>query len=307
MVNGNVTKKTCDEACGNDCCTGYHGACDGFTGKVCRDEISCMGNHACEDATIDHVINSCNGHAACRYMSWEDSCDGKSCQNMVGDEEGSSVGNIKRSCHGAYACEYVVGAFGSVGDITKSCNGIKACYTLSYKGTAGNIDRSCNGDFACYLLSYQGTVGNIDRSCNGDNSDGGASNNTGDEGGGVCCRADVGGVCSHVGKSGSVGDIEDSCHGDGACYKVSVSRRSSVGNIKILCKGENALAKAFNDGILPPGALNECCNKNCGCLELQTVPPTYCGDAVSRLFFFIFISYRVCLSSPFSQHSQITN
>ena len=110
VVNGTVTyETTCDEACGNDCCTGDF-SYDWFTGKVCRDETSCMGVDACLSATISHVINSCNGPSACDYAG----------------------------------LHYPIG-----GDITNSCNGNEACYQLSYYGTAGNIDSSCNGNEAC--------------------------------------------------------------------------------------------------------------------------------------------------------------
>ena len=239
MVNGTVTNKTCDEACGNDCCTGDF-SYDWFTGKVCRDETSCMGVDACLSATISHVINSCNGPSACDYAG----------------------------------LHYPIG-----GDITNSCNGNEACYQLSYYGTAGNIDSSCNGYSACIYLAYGGTVGNIARSCNVYKSYGDASNNTGDEGGGVCFPIKLGQTCLGLGLGsyGSVGDIEESCHGDGACY-ADFWGYSSVGNIKSSCKGKNACANAFYDGLLPEGALNECCNKNCGCLELQTVTPTDCKN-----------------------------
>jgi hypothetical protein len=53
-VNGYVSDSgggtTCELACGGACCV--EDACAYFTGKVCKDSVSCMGESACELAKI---------------------------------------------------------------------------------------------------------------------------------------------------------------------------------------------------------------------------------------------------------------
>ena len=66
IVSGDT--KTCHDECAGGCCTFDDGgslfdACDGFTGKVCRDG-SCNGEQACDGATIKSVVNSCRGKNA---------------------------------------------------------------------------------------------------------------------------------------------------------------------------------------------------------------------------------------------------
>ncbi len=55
--------RPCAYACEGKCCVGYD-ACDGFTGKVCKDG-SCNGKAACSKADIPFVIDSCKGDNAC--------------------------------------------------------------------------------------------------------------------------------------------------------------------------------------------------------------------------------------------------
>merc|ERR1712238_172739 len=69
-VNGlkRGTTTTCAAACNDDgeewCCSGTD-ACTDFTGIVCRDKRSCMGEEACKGATIDAVVNACKKDYAC--------------------------------------------------------------------------------------------------------------------------------------------------------------------------------------------------------------------------------------------------
>merc|ERR1711957_1162939 len=69
-VNGlkRGTETPCAAACidsGEEwCCTGTD-ACTDFTGIVCRDKRSCMGEEACKGATIDAVVNACKKDYAC--------------------------------------------------------------------------------------------------------------------------------------------------------------------------------------------------------------------------------------------------
>jgi hypothetical protein len=72
-VNGTVRDMpgvSCASACDGQCCQGDN-ACDpygfpGFTGKVCKDGISCMGEKACLGSTVQYLVyQGCNGTLAC--------------------------------------------------------------------------------------------------------------------------------------------------------------------------------------------------------------------------------------------------
>jgi hypothetical protein len=65
------TGTTCAAACGVACCNDLANnadACVGFTGKVCKDGISCTGIEGCNYARIPHVANSCSGEKACKNV-----------------------------------------------------------------------------------------------------------------------------------------------------------------------------------------------------------------------------------------------
>jgi hypothetical protein len=71
--NGQLSSEltiSCAAECGGYCCDGDQ-SCDEFTGKVCKDGVSCMGDYACYYATIPSVIGSCNGIKACYYAGYE--------------------------------------------------------------------------------------------------------------------------------------------------------------------------------------------------------------------------------------------
>ena len=58
--------QTCEEACDGDCCIGS-GVCDGFIIWVCQDSVSCSGEGACRDVSIDDVFLGCEGTEPCYY------------------------------------------------------------------------------------------------------------------------------------------------------------------------------------------------------------------------------------------------
>jgi len=124
---------TCAAACGGRCCvnTGGDDACVGFSGKVCKDDSSCMGIEGCNYARIPHVANSCDGEKACKNVGN---------QGLVGDFE--------NSCKGGTACKDLARKGGVVGMIKDSCLGERACFGLADEvGHAGNLKDSCN-DYA---------------------------------------------------------------------------------------------------------------------------------------------------------------
>ena len=59
---------TCQTECDGKCCVGTDSApdaCEGFTGKVCKDEKSCFGRDACVGAEIGLVVGGCTGKGSC--------------------------------------------------------------------------------------------------------------------------------------------------------------------------------------------------------------------------------------------------
>ena len=110
-VDGTSTE--CATACGDACCEGEH-ACEGFTGSVCKDGVSCSGRDACYEANILSVVGSCCYISACVYAGGSGS-----------------------------ATE------GSIGNMKDSCIGYKACNRAAYEGRLGDLLDSCDDYFAC--------------------------------------------------------------------------------------------------------------------------------------------------------------
>ena len=106
-VNGYVdgSKITCAEACGNECCKGWH-ACEDFTGTVCKDGVSCVGKRACEYATVGEVIDGCNGYWACAYAG-----------KYIG-----GMGVIHGACKNNWACYAASKGADSSFDIENCCS-----------------------------------------------------------------------------------------------------------------------------------------------------------------------------------------
>ena len=94
--------------CGGKCCVGDvvgNDVCYIFTGKVCKDGMSCMGGYACREGNIQQVVNSCNGYKACAYAG------------RMGVVE-----SMVSSCYGELACDGL-GSKVRVGTLNKACVG----------------------------------------------------------------------------------------------------------------------------------------------------------------------------------------
>ena len=135
-VTDDPDQTPCHQACydndlsGYRCCGGTK-ACDLFTGNICKDKYSCMGEEACYDATIPIVVKSCSG----------------------GDKACWKVGRIP-------AC-----AANTVGNFINSCIGEKSCYQVAYGDRAGsgvgNLINSCTAGEACRDMGRDGKGGII--------------------------------------------------------------------------------------------------------------------------------------------------
>ena len=156
---------SCGQACGTDCCEGEFtnpdtgvttNACDGFSGRVCRDG-SCYGEQACFKAYISSVIAGCIGYGACFYASYDSptyiekvhsSCIGFRACDGAADYTGF-IYEIVDSCQGDYACTYLANGFGSIPEVRNSCIEANSCYAALFGGSINKIVNSCDGEFAC--------------------------------------------------------------------------------------------------------------------------------------------------------------
>lgn len=254
---------SCSTECGSACCVGTD-ACFGFTGKVCKDSNSCMGDKSCKGAAIPSVVFSCSGENACYFAGYNggsigkivDSCIGiKACEDL-GRYYGK-VGNILNSCLGNNACYHTASEGGLIGSITDSCNeGDEVCYSLGETyGNVGNVLNSCKGVDACRFGAYQGgSIGNIANSCTVLNS------------------------CTDLGQGrGKVGHVTGSCTGENSCRNAG-SKRGSIGNISDSCKSNNAcdMAGSGSTGGITSN-LMKCCNNIYECVDdTQSTLPATC-------------------------------
>jgi len=93
---------TRDNACDVQCCvSGKVGAlaCDGFTGSICKDGVSCTQPSACSGASISSVYHGCVGFSACKNAG----------------AQGGEIGEINSSCHGMRACYGAASESGKIG------------------------------------------------------------------------------------------------------------------------------------------------------------------------------------------------
>ena len=226
---------TCRDACGGLCCNSSEtGACDLFTGKVCKDG-SCSGEFACYFANIPRVVNSCIGDGACRCEWYEfkeqckvsdsviNSCQGEYACKLIGgdvqEDGGGAVNNVINSCNGEGACTGL-GLFGSFcGDVISSCHGYNACFVLGYNGTMSGLSNSCNEDFACVLMARDGSVGNVADACNAKGACYAA-------GSGYCTEYVADHICLKF-YEGGIDDLFDCCNEHYACRGDKVSDRAS--------------------------------------------------------------------------------
>ena len=152
------TGVSCEAACEGACCVDptnnpSFGPCDGFTGRVCKDNISCYGYRACYNAIIPYVFESCgvtDDYDANDYVREESGR--KSCDRAGRD---GSVGPlVLKSCGGYLSCVYL-GRGGSVQNVQDSCQGERSCYVAGEAGgSLGCIIASCNQAKSCRALGY---------------------------------------------------------------------------------------------------------------------------------------------------------
>ena len=189
---GTNNQVTCEEACQGQngeqlCCDGTYfdpdgypyQACDGFTGRVCKDG-SCSGHYSCYYANIDSVVNSCIGKGSCKEVAYRggkvteivNSCEGlNSCYYLAAQK--GKIGTVSSSCNKESSCEGAAAYNGFIADITSSCNDLRSCiyvaagcydtdYYCDYRsagGSVGHILRSCLNVEACYdMAAYEGNV-----------------------------------------------------------------------------------------------------------------------------------------------------
>eukprot|EP00581_Thalassiosira_minuscula_P008640 CAMPEP_0183708972 /NCGR_PEP_ID=MMETSP0737-20130205/5122_1 /TAXON_ID=385413 /ORGANISM="Thalassiosira miniscula, Strain CCMP1093" /LENGTH=293 /DNA_ID=CAMNT_0025936951 /DNA_START=279 /DNA_END=1160 /DNA_ORIENTATION=+ len=134
---------TCAAYCNGRCCAGQN-ACDDFSGLVCRDRKSCMGDDSCRGANVDLVAKSCRGNGACLHA-------------------GAGYGTIKlmdQSCIGNGACHYMAFA-GEVQEVNQGCNADNACNGAAKNNANGiaMIRSACNGVGSCTYLAGSENVG----------------------------------------------------------------------------------------------------------------------------------------------------
>jgi len=171
-VDGSPTV-TCAEACGNtassgftsggECCRGYK-SCEGLTGTICKDGISCsydatldcpFGGYACNNANIGTVLRGCYGNIACFFAGGYQNAGAVD----AGDNDGY-IGVVKDSCVGYFACQGAAGAGGNITEIKDSCVGDRACDYAAYAGNITEIKDSCVGSSACIgVASFFGNCG----------------------------------------------------------------------------------------------------------------------------------------------------
>ena len=170
FVDGTNESQSCQDACGGlnntECCGGSTDACQGFTGRVCRDG-SCLGSGACFAANVALVSKSCTNTFSCYGVVREnpdlpianmiDSCIGSRSCYAIAQQDGSVKGDISDSCVGDYACAYLAHIGDVNGDISDSCNGDNACQYIAANSTETSIsqglDFCCNTEGICLYAS----------------------------------------------------------------------------------------------------------------------------------------------------------
>ena len=247
--NGDYTGDTCAEACGGECCVGDFtnpdtgvttNACDGFSGRVCKDGNSCIGEQACFRAYIRSVISGCKGDGACFYASYDSptyiekvhsSCNGfRACDGAA--DYGGFIDYIVDSCQGDYACTYLANEYGSVSKVRYSCIEDNSCFAAAlFGGTINEIVFSCDGEYSCAYAAF-----------------GRYYDNVGAYGG------------------GRIGGIEDSCYGFKSCM-YAAELGGSIGYITFFsCSGDySCYALTYNYGTV--GNIYDSCQKDSSCLN----------------------------------------
>mmetsp|Transcript_21446 Transcript_21446/g.46605 ORF Transcript_21446/g.46605 Transcript_21446/m.46605 type:complete len:561 (-) Transcript_21446:360-2042(-) len=236
---GTVRGISCAEACDGSCCV-EDMACQGFTGELCMDNATCIGEKSCYYGNIGIVVGGCKGDYACASYYGYGSIDG-----------------IFNSCIDERSCAYAADKGGAIGAMLDSCHGEKSCYSAGYNyGDILGIYSSCNGTAACiYTAAYGGSIGAITSSCLQSN----ACERT------SACDVDDSQSCDSI-----ITEISDSCDGPNACNKAAFNG-GSIAGISNSCVGSNAcLYAAFNGGYI--GGIRDACNASNACLNAGVIP-----------------------------------
>jgi len=276
---------------GGECCSGeiyvYTSPCQGFTGSVCRDGKSCVGDIACFSANISSVVRSCHGRTSCQAAGARD----------------SNLGKVIDSCQGDFSCTFAAGYKefsnipGSIEEIIGSCKGTNACQRAASSGSIKSIIGSCIGESSCESIAQQGSIENIYKSCNGTSA----------------CTAAAEGVFNQGANSSSIGGVGilNSCNSDKACYDLAKTNSTDIYN----CTGTQVAPFCPNYCPEPRGrfgnitAYNECLdaycpnpfdNRNCyNCTEgAQQVYP-YCPTYRFLAYYDIDNGLDSCCNSDF--------
>eukprot|EP00581_Thalassiosira_minuscula_P028317 CAMPEP_0183758206 /NCGR_PEP_ID=MMETSP0739-20130205/6266_1 /TAXON_ID=385413 /ORGANISM="Thalassiosira miniscula, Strain CCMP1093" /LENGTH=395 /DNA_ID=CAMNT_0025995769 /DNA_START=30 /DNA_END=1217 /DNA_ORIENTATION=+ len=257
---GVTSSTTCQTACAGQCCDTAN-SCTAFTGKVCKDGSSCIGDNACMSATIDVIAQGgCNGSHACFHAEFDrvqNSCRGKFACRW------SHMHNtIANSCHGHVCCRNAARNSGMVGDMTDSCHGSYSCYEFATWSNVGTINDSCIGAYSCHGAAQgygdAATIENMSGSCKGLDT------------------------CMNMAAyGGHIGNITDSCNGKRSCYGISADASAGGANLYKACSGERACSnfgrgrgkgqgKGKNKkekGVTFTGDINNSCNSRKGCFH----------------------------------------
>ena len=173
--------RTCEAECDGACCIstnedGTNNVCAGFTGRVCKDNVSCDGPNSCTDATMAYVVKSCSGVRSCNKGGSNgkivNSCVlNRSClgmgENAAPWDATPTMGDVIDSCHGEFSCKHLGRGASSVGNVLNSCNRLYDCHQLaSPSGGIGDIVGSCNHNHACRDSFRSTPVGDFNDCCN---------------------------------------------------------------------------------------------------------------------------------------------
>ncbi|KAL9188881.1 hypothetical protein ACHAXT_011371 [Thalassiosira profunda] len=160
---------SCAEACMPDpssgipdpaCCEGDR-ACANFTGALCQDGLTCMGNRSCCYANISYVITGCFGYESCYKAGYD----------------GGEIKEVVEGCRGDSACRFAAAYGGYIEKIDYSCrDGAETCYKLA---ACNSTDQNCGsyvskvvsscsgGNEACFQAAFDGgVIDSIENGCN---------------------------------------------------------------------------------------------------------------------------------------------
>jgi len=260
LVFNGTEYTSCAVACEGECCSGEK-ACDSFTGRVCKDSVSCQGNYSCAYAYIDYIHQGCDEY--------------KSCYGAGSGYEGYPIEKVQNGCRGESAC-YAAGFEGNINEIVNGCEGFGACayaaagYTdyygyYTYRGSIGTIRDSCSGNSTCYKAGFGGNIGEIVNGCEGFKA------------------------CAYAAGYGSIGTISDSCKDRDACYQAGYD--GNINEIENSCQGDYGCFFAGYGGSI--GTIRDSCKGGAGACDRLADYGGTVGDVVEGSCLGEFACYRV--------------